>query len=125
MVFFLITGFSDGTLNGAVHTAFSGGECSSGVKMVIRVRGGHSSPPHHGPFFMPHPHNGLPLSSCTIILKTCSERKSVSVLIIIKGFAVCAMVSVYISTFRMYIVFKLYKCNAIDEYLLASHDSQS
>ncbi|KAL5499353.1 hypothetical protein EMCRGX_G010750 [Ephydatia muelleri] len=36
---YYLASFSDGTLNGAVHTAFSGGECSSGVKMVIRVRG--------------------------------------------------------------------------------------
>eukprot|EP00731_Ephydatia_muelleri_P012630 Em0006g1524a len=35
---YYLASFSDGTLNGAVHTAYSGGECSSGVKMVIRVR---------------------------------------------------------------------------------------
>ena len=35
-----VAGFSDGTLVGAVNSAWSGGECSSSVKMVIEVQGG-------------------------------------------------------------------------------------
>ncbi|KAL5499352.1 hypothetical protein EMCRGX_G010749 [Ephydatia muelleri] len=41
---YYLASFSDGTLNGAVNTAYSGGECSSGVKMVIRVRASTTTP---------------------------------------------------------------------------------